>query len=451
MKISQKVSLVSYQNPESGSEFKQLLEKFGEYFFDGEKVYINTEFKSLKNTADPYAEVANWYEVGENISKDLCKYKIGEFVIDLEIDQSSKFDLALGLYQGVWEYDQEMKNEWKLKVDGGFDKLTEQKLLTQTKGMYLCKNFVMLPNQFLPTDFSEIIRAEFANSIANIEVMNEGEMRENGLLACLSVNNGSKKQPQFITIQIHAKQKVTDNIVVVGKCLYDVGGLALKGAEGQREMYIDKGGAATALGMAKYFAEFPLEDKNLIFLLPAVRNEVSDTSYLNGEVITVGGSSQELKKNVEIGNTDAEGRLTLADAVVWGQVKYNAKEIVTIATLTGASLRSHGNAVGSIFCNRLGTKEKAENSFVKHSEQAEVFPFRVRYSDILVPDNGVAEMSNISNLGQVAGHHSAAEFVRKFITDDVDLTHVDMAGPVIDKKGVATGYGVRSLIGLLEG
>jgi leucyl aminopeptidase len=309
----------------------------------------------------------------------------------------------------------------------------------------------MLPNQFEPVSLAKKISKEFDNTIANIEIMDCEEMIEQKLLACVAVNNGSKKEPQFITITIPATIKSEQNLVVVGKCLYDVGGLALKDAPGQREMYIDKGGAATALGLAVYFAQFPLPDKNLVFLIPAVRNEVSDTSYTNGSVIPVGLCYPDLGKNVEIGNTDAEGRLTLADAVAWGQVKYKAKQIITLATLTGASLRAHGNGVASIFYNRNDTKDKIMSSFVQHQEQAEFFPYRVRYVGLLKPDNGVAALSNISSFGQIAGHHTAAEFVRKFIADDVDLTHVDFAGPVIDKKGVATGYGVRSLVGFLEG
>jgi leucyl aminopeptidase len=134
-----------------------------------------------------------------------------------------------------------------------------------------------------------------------------------------------------------------------------------------------------------------------------------------------------------------------------GQVKYQAKQIITIATLTGASLRSHGSMTSSIFCNRGETKAKIESSFVANQEQAEFFPYRVRYNKLLVNEYGVGDLSNISLLGQEAGHHTAAEFVRKFIKDDVDLTHIDLAGPIVDKKNNATGYAVRSLVDFIEG
>lgn len=428
------------------------LEKFGQTFFTGQTVFVNTDFQPNLEYGDPYAELADYYTLGLNIGLSLEKHKQ---ITDLELalnglNKKELTDFSLGLLQAKWKYSATLEQPelWNIEVD--LEAKEMAKLLTFSQAMFFGRNFLMLPPQFNPVDFEKMLTKRWKNENLAMQILDQKAMEKAGLKACLEVNRASKAEPRFFEITIDSAKKAKQTVVIVGKCLYDVGGMALKPADGQRDMYIDKGGAATSIILADYLSKYPLEDTKIVILIPAVRNEISAEAYYNGEIIEVGTSDKDLKKDIEIGNTDAEGRLTLADAVAYAQVHFSGSPIITLATLTGASMRSHGSSVGSFFSNSNELLTKMQNCFIQNGEQAEFFPFRKRYTELLKCKTEVTEYSNIASKAE-GGHHTGAEFVRLFLKPGAKLIHGDIAGPVVDSKGKATGYAARSLLDFLGG
>jgi leucyl aminopeptidase len=432
-------------------EFKE----FGDFFFDGKEIYFNTGFTPDYSYGDNYAEIPDVYSSAFKLGKELHKHKVTSITFK-EQSGSKNVDqqFILGLHQGQWEFVKDFKFPELFQIKNTvLDDKEYKEVESLSQAMFYSRNFLMLPPNYYSEDLKEIIQKRF-KSYKNVttKVFDEKQMAKMGLNGCLDVNRGAKKPPYFIEITIPAKKKMTKRVCLVGKCLYDIGGLAIKDAQGQTEMYIDKGGASTTLGIADYLAQHPLDETEVVVMIAAVRNEVSDTSYYNGEVIKVGSADKNLSKDVLIANTDAEGRITLADKLVYAQKNYPGSLLIDVATLTGASIRSHGNDCGSVFVNDKALKDQLEVIFASQSEIAEVFPYRKRLGEWFKVEEKTADLRNIPNYPEAtfAGHQTAAEFLRTFVKDHKHV-HLDLAGPVIDKKGNATGYGIRSLIQFLKG
>lgn len=274
-------------------------------------------------------------------------------------------------------------------------------------------------------------------------VLTEKEMKSLGMGLMLAVNAGAAFPPRMVVLEYRGNSKSKDVYALVGKgIIFDSGGLNIKPTGYMETMRTDMAGAATVLGIIRTAAELKLK-VNIVAVTPFCENVVSSTSYKPGDTFR-----SMSKKTVEIGNTDAEGRLILADALTYTCKKYKPKLVIDLATLTGAARLALGERVGAM----MGTDEKAMNKLVSSGkfcgEWVHELPLHEDYKDML--KSSVADISNIGNAKINPGAITAGLFLQNFV--DRPWVHIDMAGPAFPymahpyANSLATGYGVRLLI-----
>lgn len=283
----------------------------------------------------------------------------------------------------------------------------------------------------------------------SLEILNKKEMRKYGLGLHLAVNQGSNKEPKLIIARYHGASKDGDYTAIIGKGMtYDTGGLNLKPTGHIETMRQDMSGAAAVVGTLKNALALNLK-KNVIFACVMAENAIDALSYKPGDVIR--GYSG---KTVEIGNTDAEGRLVLADAFSYIIKNYKPARMIDIATLTGACVV----ALGHDYTGLVASDDKLAQ---KLSQAAEVTDDRVWRLPIYpeLKDSVKSQIADIKNVGfpkGAGGTITAAEFLRQF-TEGTPWAHLDIAGTafVENKQRLyfghgATGAGVRLLTHFLQ-
>jgi len=262
----------------------------------------------------------------------------------------------------------------------------------------------------------------------------------------LAVNQGAKSDPVFIEINYSNNPSSKDRTVIVGKGItYDSGGLCLKPADSMLTMKDDMSGAAAILGTMH--ALIKLKPKiNVTALVPSTENSIGPNSYKPGDVFT--GMSG---KTVEIVNTDAEGRLILADALSYAVEKIKPKRIVNLATLTGAIIIALGEEISGLFSNDDKIVKSLKEAGDRTGEFVWRLPLPSRYLELLKSD--IAEIRNCGS--RAAGSITAGLFLRQFVKK-TPWAHIDIAGTSWQKKAKGyspvqgTGVGVRLLVEWLE-
>ena len=280
-----------------------------------------------------------------------------------------------------------------------------------------------------------------------LKILNRKELKANGLNLHLAVNQASRKEPKLIIVRYNGGKKNEGTTAFIGKGLtFDTGGLNLKPTGGIESMKIDMSGAAAVCGLLKNTLSLGLK-KNLLFVLGVAENAIGSAAYKPGDVITGYAG-----KSVEIGNTDAEGRLVLADAIAYTVKNYKPSKIIDLATLTGACFVALGFDYSGLFSN----SDELARRLIKSSQQTDdrvwrlpVYPELKEYIK-----SQIADLKNTSNI-KGAGASTAAEFLRQF-TNDTDWAHLDIAGSAFADTGGrmyfgpgATGAGVRLLTNYL--
>jgi leucyl aminopeptidase len=309
--------------------------------------------------------------------------------------------------------------------------------------VYLTRNLINEP-------FSHLTAKELAESAVQsgkengmkITVFNKKKIESLKMGGLLAVNKGSIDEPTFTIMEWKPKNATNKQpIILVGKgIVYDTGGLSLKPTANSMDlMKTDMGGAGTVIGAMQAISANKL-DKHVIALIPATDNRPSGNAYAPGDVITMLDGT-----TVEVLNTDAEGRLVLADALSFAK-KYKPELVIDLATLTGAAVAAIGH-YGIVSMQENATKEHAqlkETGDATHERLAEM-PFWSDYDELIKSD-----VADIKNLG---GPHAGAITAGKFLAHFADFPwiHLDIAGPTFVKakygyrgKG-ATGMGVRLL------
>lgn len=270
------------------------------------------------------------------------------------------------------------------------------------------------------------------------------EKEKMGLL--LAVNRGSFRDPAFIIVEYKGNPKSNDRTIIVGKGItYDTGGLNLKPTGGMETMKCDMAGAATVLGVVHAASMLNLK-VNVIAIVAATENSICSTSYKPGDVYKAYSGM-----TVEIGNTDAEGRLVLADALSYANDKFKPSRIIDIATLTGAVDIALGNEATGLMSNHDALADLLIHSGYETGERLWRLPLYEDYKESLKSD--IADIRNVG--GRSAGCIKAAIFLQQFI-GNTPWAHLDIASTAFldDAKRYqpkhATGVGVRLILSLLE-
>ena len=277
------------------------------------------------------------------------------------------------------------------------------------------------------------------------KVLDEKEMRALGMGALLGVASGSKEPPRLIVVEHGKPSRTTPTIALVGKGItFDSGGISLKPAEKMDQMKDDMAGGAAVLGTLRAASELGLP-LHLVGIVPATENLPSGSAYKPGDVLTTMSG-----QTIEVSNTDAEGRLILADAIAFA-LRYKPKVLIDVATLTGACIVALGDSIAGIMGNDLRLLEKLREAGERTGEEVWPLPLKEEYEELIKSE--IADVKNAG--GREAGAIQGGLFLKKFV-GDTPWVHLDIAGPVWTEKERPyrpkgpTGFGVRLLVEFLR-
>lgn len=315
------------------------------------------------------------------------------------------------------------------------------------EGTLTARTLVNQPVNYLnAVGLSEEIKILAQDAGAKVTVFNKQKIEALKMGGLLAVNKGSIDPPTFSIFEYKPENAINEKpIVFVGKgVVYDTGGLNIKTGDFMSHMKADMGGAAAAAGIAFAIAKAKLP-VHIIALIPATDNRPGGNAYASGDVITMYDG-----QTVEVINTDAEGRMLLADALAYAK-KYDPMLVIDLATLTGAAAR----AIGDLGVVAMGSKSEEYMSALKESgektsERIVEFPFWDEYAEQLKSE--IADMVHMG--GAEGGAITAGKFLEKFT--DYPYIHLDIAGPAFTTKrlnyrGVGgTGVGVRLLFDFVK-
>ncbi len=264
----------------------------------------------------------------------------------------------------------------------------------------------------------------------------------------LSVSQGSTKEPQLLVLHWNGTDRDEDPVAIVGKGVtFDSGGINIKPSNGMEEMKGDMAGAGVVLGLMESLAMRKAK-VNVVGVMGLVENMPSGSASRPSDVVTSMSG-----KTIEILNTDAEGRLVLADAMWYVQEKFSPKTVIDLATLTGAIVVSLGHEYAGLFSNSDDLSKQLSEAGESVDEKVWRFPLHEEYAKDVISD--IADVKNVGS-GRGAGSITAAEFLKHFVKDGVSWAHIDIAGVEWDKKDRplcpkgATGFGVRLLSAFLK-
>ena len=302
------------------------------------------------------------------------------------------------------------------------------------------------PNVLTPTEMAN--RASLVAKQFGLEctVLDRPQMHELGMGGLLAVSQGSAEPAKFIILHYHGAPSSTEkDIVLVGKGItFDSGGLSIKPAERMPEMKVDMAGGAAVIG-AMYAIAALKPAINVTVLVPTTENMPSGTAYRPGDILRIMNG-----KTIEIVNTDAEGRLVLADALSYAVMKEHASTIIDVATLTGAIVTALGSVMSGIFCNDDELSQEIIAAGRVEGEKFWRMPLDEEYAEAIMSD--VADIKQTA--GRSAGAVKAAKILEHFV-GEAKWAHLDIAGTnFIDTKKPyqekgATGFAVRTLAELI--
>ena len=301
-------------------------------------------------------------------------------------------------------------------------------------------------NTATPTFLADHAKKLARKNKITCKVLGKKEMTKLGMGALLGVSRGSHEPPALIVLEYFGTAKSKAPTVIVGKGVtFDTGGISLKPAAGMDEMKMDMSGAATTLATLQVISSLKLP-LNVIGIVGAVENMPGGSAIKPGDILkSMSG------KTIEVLNTDAEGRLVLADALTYAE-RYKPKEIIDLATLTGAVLVALGHQAAAVIGNNPDMIVRLKEAGDTSGERVWELPLWEEFEKAVKSD--IADLKNIASPGVGAGTITAAAFLKAFAGDQ-PWTHIDIAGTAwgdekpYTPKG-ASGYGVRLLLQYLE-
>ena len=378
-------------------------------------------------------------------------------VIDLSgtgLDGDAAARVALGAALRSWRYDRyrtKLKDKQKptlneiVVVGGG--KGAEQRYRERwapvVEGVSLTRELVTEPaNIIYPESFVERVQASLNGSGVEIEVLDRAAMEKLGMGALLGVAQGSIREARLLILKWNGGDKGTQPTAFVGKGVtFDTGGISIKPAAGMEAMKWDMGGAGAVVGAFKALA-LRKAKANVVGICGLVENMPGGNAQRPGDVVTTMSG-----QTVEVINTDAEGRLVLADAIAYVQKTFNPGVVIDLATLTGAILISLGHEWAGLFSNDEGLAANLQKVGDESGDKLWRMPLAESFDRLI--DSPIADMKNVGP--REGGSITAAQFIQRFVNSGVKWAHIDMAGKAWSDKAAdtyakgATGFGVRLL------
>ncbi len=403
----------------------------------------------VKSVALDCSSISSWaHATGETTAT------ITEIVVDSLLNAAYTFDrLKSGKIDAKKGKEKDGKirlGELRIRVNAGGVKSAEEgvrcgRVIAEARS--LARDLVNLPGNLLDAeDIADAARKSAEKSGCKVTVFGKQEIEELGMGGLQAVNKGSCVPPTFTILEYEPDCKPVATVALVGKGVtFDSGGISLKPANGMEEMKCDMAGAAAVIGTVEAAALLGLPLRILGFI-PATDNMPGGSAQTPGDVITTYSGI-----TVEVGNTDAEGRLILADALAYAVEHYKPDAIIDLATLTGSCIVALGYSVAGLFSNNDEFAGKIYEAGRKSGEKVWRMPVWEEYDELIKSE--VADVHNTGGKG--AGSITAAKFLEKFIAGHKTWAHLDIAGPSFTtKKGKTaaggTGFGVGLLIDLLR-
>ncbi|MBN2752204.1 MAG: leucyl aminopeptidase [Rhodospirillaceae bacterium] len=309
-------------------------------------------------------------------------------------------------------------------------------------GVGLTRDLVSEPaNVLSPSLFAKVAKGLEKDGVT-VEILTEKDMHKLGMGALLGVGQGSEHDSHLVVMSWQGGPKDEAPIAIVGKGVcFDSGGISIKPAAGMEEMKTDMSGAAVTTGLMQILARRKAR-VNVVGILGLVENMPSGTAQRPGDVVTSMSG-----QTIEVINTDAEGRLVLADALWYAQEVFKPKAVIDLATLTGAIVIALGSEHAGLFSNDDGLCKALTEAGTEVGEPLWRLPMGEAYDEQIKSD--IADMKNTG--GREAGSITAAQFLKRFVKDGTIWAHLDIAGVSWSKKALATapkgasGFGVRLL------
>ena len=343
------------------------------------------------------------------------------------------------------------KNIVSINVIGNKNKISAQDHLrfkALEEGSFFARDLVSEPGNILhPDEYAKRINTLKKFGL-KINIYDEKKLKKLGMNALLGVGQGSIRGSYLVTMEWNGAKNNSNPLAFVGKGVcFDTGGYSLKPAKFMEDMTYDMAGSATVVGLMKNLA-LRKAKINAVGVVGLVENMVSGNAQRPGDIV-----KSYSGKTIEILNTDAEGRLVLADALTFTEKKFKPKFMVDLATLTGAIIVSLGSEYAGLFSNDDKLSKQLLEAGDKVEEKLWRMPLHKNFDKLI--DSKNADMQNINYVGG-AGSTTAAQFLQRFILNKTPWAHLDIAGMAFSKyggalnSGGATSYGVRLLNQLIE-
>ena len=398
-----------------------------------------------------------------NLGKELMKLKVESAFITVPKFENlcyrkTNMSIAEGLLQSEYSFEKylsEKKTKLTVKefyldvLEDKKDKVEEgiEEINNIVEGIFLTRDLVNEPAIVMtPKELANRAKEELSPLGVEVEVLGQEKIEELGMEAFLAVSKGSANEPQFIIMKWNGDKNSEEKLALVGKGLtYDSGGYCIKPADSMVTMHTDMAGSGAVIGTMKSIAKSKL-NKNVVALVAACENLISGEAYKTGDII---GSMAG--KTIEVLNTDAEGRLTLADALYYAATVEKATKIVDVATLTGACIIALGSVNTGAITNNEEFMSEVEEAAKKAGEPVWQLPSNDEYRELIKGTFG--DLKNIGGRG--AGTITAGLFLEEFV-NDIPWVHLDIAGTSYISKGTgylptgATGVPVKTLYNLAK-
>ena len=338
-----------------------------------------------------------------------------------------------------------------INVDGDKNKPSAKDVLkfkALEEGTFFTRDLVSEPGNVLhPDEYAKRLKSLKKYNL-KVNIYDEKKLKKLGMNALLGVGQGSIRGSYLVTLEWKGAKNNSSPLAFIGKGVcFDTGGYSLKPAKFMEDMTYDMAGSAAVVGLMKNLA-LRKAKINAVGVVGLVENMVSGNAQRPGDIV-----KSYSGKTIEILNTDAEGRLVLADAITFTEKKFKPKFMIDLATLTGAIIVSLGSEYAGLFSNNEILSKQLIEAGERVDEKLWRMPLHKNFDKLINSKN--ADMQNINYVGG-AGSTTAAQFLQRFILNKTPWAHLDIAGMAFSKyggalnSGGATGYGVRLLNKLIE-
>jgi leucyl aminopeptidase len=449
-------------------------------FLSGEGVSIRV----TKPSGKPDALILLKVKLDTKFNSDYFRNNLSEFISNLQSEVTQNLHIFIPSYNSVKKYFDSEEYYYQTFVEGvllgnySFDKYITKKSKQKPLDVYfyadnekkvesaikIAKNLIESvyisrdlqnepSNNLIPEDLARRVVVEVKKYGIKTKVFGEDEIQKRKMGGLIAVGQGSVNKPRFIVLEYKPAIKIKKikksklkSIALVGKGItFDTGGISLKPAKNMGEMKADMSGAAVVVGTLIAAAKNNLS-VHLYGIIPAAENMCSGEAIRPGDIIYSSSG-----KTIEIEDTDAEGRVVLADALHYAS-QLKPDEIIDLATLTGACVVALGDFVAGLFTKNDLMAEKLFKSGMNTFDRVWRLPLWDDYDEYIKSD--IADVANLGNT-RWAGAITAAKFLEHFVPKNIPWAHLDIAGPAMNNtsksytKKYMTGFGVRLLFDYL--